>query len=271
MARCQFCGKEAPLPFKCRYCGGKFCVEHHLPPNHNCPGIHKWGRRFIKEEVKDRRLMVCSFCGKEYAMLFKCHYCGQWYCHDHLLPPNHNCLNIALWKSKPPPRVTIRYLAKRRVYYRSVDTPESTTYRRMKTTSRAYDERITSQAKPTQYTKVEEEPRVKRSYTCEHPTSSTDSLDIAGFTLVLIGNLSLTLFHPLTVIIGILLIIMASLFFRKIETAIPLSMLPIVFSLALSAFLNIYTEENFINSIWITALALLIGGLLKTAIKISIS
>lgn len=36
MVKCEFCGKEDYLPFKCRYCGGYFCIEHRLPENHNC-------------------------------------------------------------------------------------------------------------------------------------------------------------------------------------------------------------------------------------------
>ena len=37
--RCQKCGEEIFLPFRCPYCGGYFCAEHHLPENHECPKI----------------------------------------------------------------------------------------------------------------------------------------------------------------------------------------------------------------------------------------
>lgn len=37
--KCQKCGKEIFLPFRCPYCGGYFCSEHRLPENHGCPGI----------------------------------------------------------------------------------------------------------------------------------------------------------------------------------------------------------------------------------------
>ncbi len=36
-AKCQYCGKEVVLPFKCAYCGGFFCAEHRLPESHACP------------------------------------------------------------------------------------------------------------------------------------------------------------------------------------------------------------------------------------------
>ncbi len=36
MVKCDACGKETALPFKCRYCGGTFCSNHRLPENHSC-------------------------------------------------------------------------------------------------------------------------------------------------------------------------------------------------------------------------------------------
>jgi Zn-dependent protease len=37
--KCQYCGKDELLPFKCQYCQGLFCAEHRLPENHNCSQI----------------------------------------------------------------------------------------------------------------------------------------------------------------------------------------------------------------------------------------
>jgi Zn-dependent protease len=37
--KCEYCGKEEPLPFKCPYCGKFFCVEHRLPEAHSCEKI----------------------------------------------------------------------------------------------------------------------------------------------------------------------------------------------------------------------------------------
>ncbi len=39
MARCDVCGREVSLPYRCKYCGGTFCSEHRLPENHNCDGL----------------------------------------------------------------------------------------------------------------------------------------------------------------------------------------------------------------------------------------
>jgi Zn-dependent protease len=36
--KCEFCGKEEPLPFVCNYCGGAFCADHRLPEAHQCKG-----------------------------------------------------------------------------------------------------------------------------------------------------------------------------------------------------------------------------------------
>lgn len=41
MTACDVCGKEEPLPFRCKYCGGTFCVEHRLPEEHNCEEFRK--------------------------------------------------------------------------------------------------------------------------------------------------------------------------------------------------------------------------------------
>jgi Zn-dependent protease len=36
--KCEFCGREEPLPFVCNYCGGAFCPDHRLPEAHQCKG-----------------------------------------------------------------------------------------------------------------------------------------------------------------------------------------------------------------------------------------
>lgn len=37
--KCEKCGVETALPFKCRYCGKYFCADHRLPENHGCTRI----------------------------------------------------------------------------------------------------------------------------------------------------------------------------------------------------------------------------------------
>jgi len=39
--KCQYCGRDEVLPFKCQYCQGFFCTEHRLPENHACPMYEK--------------------------------------------------------------------------------------------------------------------------------------------------------------------------------------------------------------------------------------
>lgn len=59
---CAYCGKELKgLPYKCRYCGEYFCVDHQLPENHACPGLEDWkaGKlKKLKKEVKKPRKKV---------------------------------------------------------------------------------------------------------------------------------------------------------------------------------------------------------------------
>ena len=45
MTRCDTCGNEVALPFTCQHCGGKFCPDCRLPPNHGCTGIDRWNAK----------------------------------------------------------------------------------------------------------------------------------------------------------------------------------------------------------------------------------
>ena len=45
MTRCDHCGNETTLPFTCQHCGGKFCANCRLPPNHNCIRIGSWNKK----------------------------------------------------------------------------------------------------------------------------------------------------------------------------------------------------------------------------------
>ncbi len=45
MSRCENCGTECALPFTCQHCGGSFCPDCRLPPNHNCTGLISWNRK----------------------------------------------------------------------------------------------------------------------------------------------------------------------------------------------------------------------------------
>jgi hypothetical protein len=51
----------------------------------------------------------CNHCGNEVVLPFSCQYCRGRYCPGCRLPPNHNCVNIGLWNSKPRPAVGISY------------------------------------------------------------------------------------------------------------------------------------------------------------------
>lgn len=44
MVKCEHCGKDSYMPFRCNYCGGYFCSEHRLPERHDCQGIYQYSR-----------------------------------------------------------------------------------------------------------------------------------------------------------------------------------------------------------------------------------
>lgn len=55
MAKCDYCGEEVEgLPYRCKYCGGVFCVKHHLPENHECPGLHRAKSPYVIEREERR-------------------------------------------------------------------------------------------------------------------------------------------------------------------------------------------------------------------------
>jgi Zn-dependent protease len=41
MVKCDKCGEEVYMPFRCNYCGGYYCSRHRLPEFHECTGIQR--------------------------------------------------------------------------------------------------------------------------------------------------------------------------------------------------------------------------------------
>jgi len=39
MDKCEQCGEEVLLPFRCSYCQSYFCLKHRLPESHSCSNI----------------------------------------------------------------------------------------------------------------------------------------------------------------------------------------------------------------------------------------
>ena len=46
---CEACGREEYMPFVCKMCGGRFCVEHRLPENHTCARLGEYKERARSE------------------------------------------------------------------------------------------------------------------------------------------------------------------------------------------------------------------------------
>jgi hypothetical protein len=40
MVKCDKCGVETYMPFRCNYCGGYYCEQHRLPEFHDCSGTY---------------------------------------------------------------------------------------------------------------------------------------------------------------------------------------------------------------------------------------
>ncbi|RLI76091.1 hypothetical protein DRO97_01685 [Archaeoglobales archaeon] len=137
MPKCEYCGKEVTLPFKCRYCGGYFCEDCYLPPKHDCTGIESWKatpppsgiewtrHKTIELEPKPKekpieiqieeeqmsedekqlylslRKKFCYECGKPLSdePTFICSQCNLSFCNEHRI--HHDCIGYEKIKILP--------------------------------------------------------------------------------------------------------------------------------------------------------------------------
>lgn len=63
MGKCDYCGAEVLIPFECSFCGGKFCMGHRLPENHDCiraPKRTPLGPWYAKKPAEKKPVKVPS-------------------------------------------------------------------------------------------------------------------------------------------------------------------------------------------------------------------
>jgi Zn-dependent protease len=63
--KCQACGTETIMPFRCPFCGGQFCSAHRLPENHQCPGISQ-----ARSQTQDRVMTQQGHANYNYSYVF---------------------------------------------------------------------------------------------------------------------------------------------------------------------------------------------------------
>ncbi len=64
MICCDYCGKNIDdVPFKCHRCTGHYCSKHHLPEDHNCPGLEK---EKSKNQERWKNAFVETFSNKKH-------------------------------------------------------------------------------------------------------------------------------------------------------------------------------------------------------------
>lgn len=56
IVKCDVCGKEELLPYRCKYCGGVYCMEHRLPEEHDCDAIDDYWN--VPVNVKKKKFDV---------------------------------------------------------------------------------------------------------------------------------------------------------------------------------------------------------------------
>ena len=74
LPKCEFCGKDVDLPFRCTYCRGYFCTEHKHPENHQCPTLptspyfwYRKSQRYLELRTPDLPI-YCPKCGSQRCM-----------------------------------------------------------------------------------------------------------------------------------------------------------------------------------------------------------
>jgi len=63
--KCQTCGTETMMPFRCPFCGGQFCSAHRLPENHKCLGISS-----ARTQTQERVMASQSYNSYNYSYVF---------------------------------------------------------------------------------------------------------------------------------------------------------------------------------------------------------
>ncbi|WNZ29337.1 MAG: hypothetical protein IAX21_00245 [Candidatus Bathyarchaeota archaeon] len=88
LQRCAVCGKAVDLPFKCKYCGLRYCDEHRLPESHNC--VYQL-KKSPEPPNQEYNLDVCVECKTKLndsttKPVTPCPHCGRNMCSYHLHP-----------------------------------------------------------------------------------------------------------------------------------------------------------------------------------------
>jgi len=90
---CYYCGKyiRNDTIRICSKCNLSFCDEHGKPELHECKGYEQ--EKVLPPGIKEEDLKnMCEYelCGK-ISSLKECHYCGEHFCSDHIVPKKHQC------------------------------------------------------------------------------------------------------------------------------------------------------------------------------------
>lgn len=56
--KCFACEDNVSLPFKCKFCSNKFCEEHRLPENHDCPGLKAYKEKKLSDFHEGRKVSL---------------------------------------------------------------------------------------------------------------------------------------------------------------------------------------------------------------------
>lgn len=91
------CNQLDFLPFDCKYCQIKFCLNHRNPETHKCQGIQKKHNPNLNTHINPKLSKKCANlnCHSKLSPIneYECKKCGNLVCLKHRFEETHECIN----------------------------------------------------------------------------------------------------------------------------------------------------------------------------------
>ena len=56
--KCYACEASTGMPFKCKFCNHRFCDDHRLPEDHDCPGLKAYKEKRLDKLRKGKKVRL---------------------------------------------------------------------------------------------------------------------------------------------------------------------------------------------------------------------
>ena len=92
--RCEACGIQDYLPFRCDSCNRYYCLAHKDHNEHECVNNpYTKANKVVSSDKNESRVYKCNYpnCKSRSVVEFKCMRCNRHYCLTHRYSEVHNC------------------------------------------------------------------------------------------------------------------------------------------------------------------------------------